>query len=471
LRLPRLSGAERQLALLFALALPLAQPTLRGEGNGHYAWAASVLVDGDLDLENQYRQGDPDFVAATFRRADGGLWPTMETPTGLARNQFSIGPAVLWLPALIQARALVLLGRDLGLDLRADGYSRLDLRAAALATAVLGSVGLLLGCRLGASIASPAAAAAATAGVWLASSLPIYLYALPFYSHALAAFALAAFLAHWRLADSAWTAGRWAAWGALAGLMIQVDAVAASFLAVAAAEWLRQVRRERSFGRHAAGALAFSAGALLAMSPQFAAYAIVHGSPFDSGRFHRFFWDEPHLLAHAFGAGHGVFLWTPLTLVALLGMAGLARRERFVAGTLLVASAIFYYVVASSDRWHTAPGFGDRFLVALSPVWVVGLTAALHAARGWLERRGAGAAAAHAALAACLALAALWNAGLAFQWGTGLIARRETTDFRQVVVQQFTRVPGGLVAIARGRKAAGSGAPGTEPSSLPGRER
>lgn len=471
MKLPRLSAAERRLAIVFALALPLVQPTLRGEGNGHYAWAASLLIDGDLDLENQYRHGDADFVAATFRRADGGLWSTMETPTGLARNQFSVGPALLWLPALLDTRVLVTLGRDLGLELRTDGYSRLDLWAAALATAALGSAGLLLACRLAASIAPPPAAALATAGVWLASSLPIYLYALPFYSHALAAFAIALFLAHWRFAGASWTTARWAAWGALGGLMVQVDAVAASFLSVAVLEWLRLARLERPLGRHAAGAFAFCAGALLAMSPQFAAYAIAHGSPFESGRFHRFFWDEPHLFAHAFGASHGVFLWTPLALVALLGLAGLLRRERFFAGTLLAASAIFFYVVACSDRWHTAPGFGDRFLVALCPVWVVGLAAALDAARGWLTRRGAGASTAYATLAAGVALAAAWNAGLAFQWGTGLIARREATDFRQVVVQQFTRVPAGLVALARGRRAASGGAGGAEPSVSEDRER
>jgi hypothetical protein len=456
LRLPRLSAAERRLALLFALALPLAQPALRGEGNGHYAWAVSLLVDRDVDVENQYRRGDADFVAATFRRADGGLWTTMETPTGRARNQFSVGPALVWLPALLDSHFLVTLARDFGLETRADGYSRVYLWTAALTTAALGSIGLLFGCRLAASVASPPAAFLATLGVWLASSLPVYLYALPFYAHALSAFAIALFLGHWRFAGTRWTLGRWAAWGALAALMIQMEPLAASFLVIAALEWVRQARLERTPARGAASAAAFAAAGVLALAPQLVVLAVAHGSPFDSGHFHRFFWDEPRLLTHAFGSAHGVFLWTPLVLVAVLGLAGLARREPFFGGSLLATAAIFFYWVACSDRWHMAPGFGNRFLVPLTPVWIVGLAAALDAALARLAPI-AGHAAARGLLAAGLGIAAAWNAGLVFQWGTGLIERREAVDFGQVVRQQLTHVPGRIAELAR-RRVGGAGA-------------
>jgi hypothetical protein len=53
------------------------------------------------------------------------------------------------------------------------------------------------------------------------------------------------------------------------------------------------------------------------------------------------------------------------------------------------------------------------------------------------------------ALAAAVALAVVWNLGLIFQWGSGLVPRREAVDFRRVARQQFTLVPQSVVALAR----------------------
>lgn len=449
MRLPQLSRGERRFALLFLLSLPLLQPQLRGEGNGHYAWVASLAVDGDLDLENQYRRGDPDFVASTFRRADGQLWPTMQTPTGRARNQFSIGPALLWAPAFLEVHALVTLANDIGFTVAADGYSSPYRRACALTTASLGFAALLLAYRLALPLAGAPAAGLAALGVGLATSLPVYMYALPFYAHTLAAFAVALYLWFWRAISASWTPGRWAVWGATAGLMVQVDALTVSFLVVALGEWLRQAHRARSAPAGLGPGAAFALTGLLVQLPQLVAYAIVHGSPFNTGRFHRFFWDEPHLFAHAFGGDHGLFLWTPLILVALAGLAGLAlRRDRFLGGCLLLASAAFFYVATCSDRWHTAPGFGNRFLIALTPVWVVGLATALGAVHRWLAPLLPAPRARSAAVVAGIALAVAWNVGLVFQWGSGLVSRREAVDFPRVVRQQFTLVPRQLGAFA-----------------------
>jgi hypothetical protein len=457
MRLPALSPVERVVALSLLLTLPLARPLLRGEGNGHYAWVASLVVDRDLDATNQYRRGDPDFVAGTFRRADGRLWPTMETPGGRARNQFSVGPALLWLPAFAQAHAATLLASDLGVDLAPDGYSWPYLWACALTTASLAVGALLLALRLAAPLTSPPAAALAALGIAFASSLPVYAYALPFYAHAPAAFALALFLWLWRW-PAPFDLRRWVVWGASGGLLILVDPVGTSFLLVAAVEWLRQLRVTRDAAGGLTAAAAFASAALVAISPQLAANAIVHGSPLDSGWFHRFFWDEPRLLAHALGAEHGVFLWTPVTLVALAGLARLALRlDRYLGCTLLAASILYYYVVASGEGWHAAPGFGNRFLVPLTPVWVVGLAAAIEA----LERSLASLLPARrwrwAGIAGALGLATLWNLGLVFQWGTGLVPRREAVDFRLVARQQFTAVPQRLVSLARRVFARGAG--------------
>ena len=46
------------------LTLPFVNPYIRGDGNGYYAYVRSVVIDGDLRFENEYRRGDPAFVAS-----------------------------------------------------------------------------------------------------------------------------------------------------------------------------------------------------------------------------------------------------------------------------------------------------------------------------------------------------------------------------------------------------------------------
>jgi len=86
LRLPALSREERRLALLLVLTLPLVNPVLRGEGNGHYAWVASLVVDRDLDAAGDLDglSSDPThrFLFLTTRRPGPRRRSPGERPPG-----------------------------------------------------------------------------------------------------------------------------------------------------------------------------------------------------------------------------------------------------------------------------------------------------------------------------------------------------------------------------------------------------
>src|ERR1700722_6980367 len=55
---------ERILFLLFLLTLPLANPWVRGDGVGYYAYFRSALIDHDLRFENDYLAANQSFVNA-----------------------------------------------------------------------------------------------------------------------------------------------------------------------------------------------------------------------------------------------------------------------------------------------------------------------------------------------------------------------------------------------------------------------
>jgi len=114
----------------------------------------------------------------------------------------------------------------------------------------------------------------------------------------------------------------------------------------------------------------------------FIARAIVYGSPLDPGYTERWFWGAPALWKVNFSADHGLVVWMP---VVALDVAGLfLRKDRTMAGYLLAVFLVFYYVVASYQDWDGVSSYGNRFLVSLTPLLILGLAALLDAlARVW----------------------------------------------------------------------------------------
>jgi hypothetical protein len=445
-RLPRLTRGEAVLAAALLATLPLVNPYLRGEGNGTYAYVRSLVLDHDLKFDDEYRRGDPAFVSQSFRKADAQPWPPMEMPGGYLRNQWSVGPSLLWLPAFLEAHAAVGLLRALGSDVEADGYSLPYRLACALATAGYAFLGLFLAYRTAERFAGKEPALVATAALWLASSLPVYVYFLPFYSHALASFAVSVFFWFWLTRRPFARPRQWAAWGLVGGLVWQMEPLAGLVMIAAVVEWLWSVRSTGP-ARGAAAAAAFAAAALLAATPQLLIKSILHGSALRTGTLNRYFWDAPRLLDVGFATEHGLFLWTPVLAASVIGLLALCRRDPVAGAGLLAAFAAVYYVVACYEAWHGISSFGNRFFVCLTPAFVVGAAVALREAERWLERwmRASFARAAPAVLAAALAL---WNAGLVFQWGTNMVPRQGPVDFAVVARNQATAVPGRIASLA-----------------------
>jgi hypothetical protein len=181
-------------------------------------------------------------------------------------------------------------------------------------------------------------------------------------------------------------------------------------------------------------ASAFGAGALVVSAPHFVIKWIVHGSPLSTGYRDEFFWATPRLWQVAFSPEHGLFVWTPVLLMALVGLAGACRRDARIGGALLAAFAVFYYTVASYQNWHGQSSFGNRFFVSLTAVFVLGVASA--AAR--IERARPRALPLAAAI---LAVLIAWNVGFMFQWGTNLVPSRGPVDFRTVARNLVTVAP------------------------------
>ena len=438
--------SETILALLFLLTLPLINPWVRGDGVGYYAYARALLIEHSLDFTKDWLEANP-----TFRmgRVDEAQHIRLEqyTRTGHLDNHFTVGPAMLWAPFLV-ATHLAVLGFDhLGGHVRADGFSMPYIVVMAGATALYGFLGLLLSFRLARKYVEERWAFLATLGIWFASSLPVYMYFNPSWSHAHSAFAVALFLWYWDRTREARTPRQWLVLGLLGGFLIDVYYPNAVFLLVPVVESLRTV--PTGWQKHGgasgettklllAGAL-YGVAILVGLTPTLVTRAIIYGSPFSSGYvgLSKWNWTRPDLWNVLFSSDHGLLSWTPILIPASLGLIALFRRDSKVATPLLVTVLTFYYLTASYPDWDGLSSFGNRLFASVTSVFVIGLGAALDALGKRWQRRRTVTAWAYGVTAVLIA----WNLGFIFQWGTHMIPVRGPISWREMARNQFTGVP------------------------------
>jgi hypothetical protein len=452
----RPSRSQRWLIILFLLSLPLLNPWIRGDGVGYYAFARAPLIQHNLDFTEDYRHANPGFRDARLDAAGRPL-PFFLTPTGHLDNHFAVGPALLWAPFLVTAHAGVLIARALGSAVPADGFSAPYRLAMALGTALYGCLALLLAFRRARRYTEERWALLATLAVWWGSSLAVYVYFNPSWSHAHSAFVVALFLWYWLRTRPDRSIRQWVVLALLAALMLNVYYPNAMVLVVVLVDALAEYRAllvgTRGSGprrpaaslavpglllRHALFLLIVFAG----MTPTFVTRQIVYGGPFASGYIplRNWLWSSPAFLEVLFSSNHGLFSWTPLLLLGSLGLVLFAWRRPDPGVPLLAAAVAFYLFIACYPDWAGISSYGNRFFVSLTALFVVGLAFLVDRAATLFASRRA------ALVCASLVLGCfvVWNIGLMYQWGMHLVPPRGAIDFSAMTRNQFRTVPAEL---------------------------
>ena len=86
-------------------------------------------------------------------------------------------------------------------------------------------------------------------------------------------------------------------------------------------------------------------------------------------------WTTPALGPVLFSDNHGLFSWTPIVLVAVVGLLIMAYRDRVLGGALLLIFAVSWYANAAAADWWAGEAFGARRFVSLFPIFTLGLAA------------------------------------------------------------------------------------------------
>jgi hypothetical protein len=163
---------------------------------------------------------------------------------------------------------------------------------------------------------------------------------------------------------------------------------------------------------------------------------IIYGSYLNFGYVEQWFWNSPALLKVCFSSQHGLFSWTPITILAVIGLFLFRRHDSVLAVYLVCTFAAYAYVIGCYQDWDGLSSFGNRFFVSLTVLFVLGFAALCDwVAQIWKERRAG-------ILAPILTgVLILWNMGLIFQWGTHLIPARGPISWRSAAYNQVAVVP------------------------------
>ncbi|MBA3900075.1 MAG: hypothetical protein H0X62_07685 [Bacteroidetes bacterium] len=85
----------------------------------------------------------------------------------------------------------------------------------------------------------------------------------------------------------------------------------------------------------------------------------------------KFVFAKPEILNVLFSYRKGLFLYTPLILLSLLGFLPLFRKSRFGFASLLFFMVVLVYVFASWECWYYGWSFGQRGFIDYYPVFAI----------------------------------------------------------------------------------------------------
>lgn len=339
---------------------------MENDGVGYFSYLHSIVVDHDLDLSDEYAEA----------RAEGVIFYqplfTQKTPRGLAADYFPVGPALLAAPLYIAALAIAPRGQP--------EFGPPFSIAITLASLLYGLLALALAYLLAAEVVGRRPAALAVAVAAGATSFAYYLVYEPSYSHSFSAFAVGAFLlAWWRGRDGRSLAG-WLGLGLLGGLLALIRFQDGALVAIALLDLPRARWR----------VLLLAPGLVIAFLPQLAVDQALFGTWLPvrpAGQ--ELSLASGHYLDVLFSSYHGLFTWTPATLLAVAGFALL--RERRLQLAFAYALVVETAINGAAPDWWGGFSFGLRRFIDLTPFFALGLAALCTRLPPLLARIGAAA--------------------------------------------------------------------------------
>lgn len=380
-----------------SLLFPRSDNQLIGsDGVFYYSYLPSLLLDHDLDFSDEYG------VFFADNPAEGDIWlhKSHRTAKGVPRNQWSIGPALLWSPFFLATHTVAHILHASGLSIDIWGYGMLYQAVVISANILFAGIGLWYIYRLVATIINQTDALIATLLVLFAGNLIYYMSVEPHMAHSGVLMIVGVFFWLWHKAEGEITPLLAIKLGVLGGLMALIRPQAGLLLSIPFALALPQLwqaikARDVALTLHWIGTgLVAALVAFIVFIPQMLIWKSMYGGYFSSGYAdggsQLFYWWQPKLWQTLFSSARGLFVWHPIFLVALGGLwfvprLGKAARQMTIAG--IMTFLMQWYLISSWNNWWQGYAFGGRMFLVCTPFFVLGLAALVQQIRSRFDWR------------------------------------------------------------------------------------
>ena len=450
----------------------LLTPWIYSDGVGEYAWVRSLFMDGDLDCSNEFDYYVQEFQERFGWEGAGYDLAPLKTATGHQANKYPIGTALLWSPFFLIGHAVTLAAHVLGMGIKVDGYSRFYVFFVSFGTCFYGFLALLLSYKISRFYFKNWLALFSTITIWFASSIPVYMYLYPSLPHITSLFMVSLFIYYWWRTRENRITKEWAILGLIGGVMALVRLENISFFILPFLQVVYQGYQAVKNGnrqelkKYSNQFLLFLGCYLLVFSLQIITWKVVFGKYFvnpytatevlklNSDSFVSSYEDpytkadsstgimsiliylsHPDFFKVYFGSAHGLFSWTPVLLLAILGLIFLYRRDKSVALFLILTFFAISYVVSCIGG--AGASFGNRYLLKCGLIYIIGLTAFLHL----LSRKFKS-----SIIAVVCFLFIGWNLLFIVQYSTGLVNKQGPISWSTMIRNQVTKTPEKLIS-------------------------
>jgi len=314
-----------------------------GDGRYYYSYLSAFLVQHTLNLSQ------------SFLHTDIPTW--FFTPLGLPANIYPIGPALFWvLPYLLAYGVGTLFG--LG------PYSVWYQIPVGLFVIFLSTIGLFLLYRLQTPFFTKKNILLSNLAIFFATNLLFYGSLDVLNSHALTFFLSSLLLFVWLKKPNL----EWAILeGIIIGLLMLIRPQEAIFLILPFTTLLLERKAYMIFTPLIAAVV---------FSPQILLWKIEWGSFFINPYLHvaTFHFLNPQFWGVLFNPDTGLFLWTPITILALIGLILFSKKQPKIGLPMLLIFLSEFYIISSWSIWWEGASYSARMFVSSLPFFGIGLT-------------------------------------------------------------------------------------------------
>lgn len=407
---------------------------------GYFSYLRSFSFDGDVDLENEYEHYTKIFPDIEVERSDSGR----------VTNRYTVGTAMMWSPFYFIGHLMTLVANRFGGGHEVDGYSYFYVLMTTFASSLYAFLGILIIFQFLKKFFSEFVAFASTLAMWFATPLLFYMWLQPSMSHAISFFLVTLFIFYWHKTTKNRTYLQWGILGVITGLMSLVRPQNAVFVIIPAIESIIYyyqfiAKKEWKQAKELLlRNLLFILVIFVVWIPQFLVLKELTGSYFSLGQtttFDAAILLYPKNVFRVLFATHGLISWTPIVAVSIVGLFMFIKKEKKLSWLLILSFLLQLYLMSTWRGWYGGAAFGQRKFLNCILIFAIGLASVIEYLRNKRIKKWA--------ISVILLAFIAWNFGLVIQFGSRMIPAGCCVPFKEIVWNNFTKVPKSLISIIK----------------------